>query len=97
MGRSSGTRSEAEVGAVVRMLFACASTMEHLAAVAHLVGVKPRRPTSVPSSPVPSTPAPARSRKALRSLDETSLEQVVGGAWTDGGITANDSWEAPVV
>jgi hypothetical protein len=48
-----------------------------------------------------TAPTPARPRRApgLQSLDEAKLARVMGGAsaWVDGGITAMDDWEAPVV
>jgi hypothetical protein len=47
-------------------------------------------------------PAPIPARPGYRSLDATALRDVRGGVvyqkiewtWNDGGITAEDDWEA---
>ncbi|MCH9680689.1 MAG: hypothetical protein K0V04_04575 [Deltaproteobacteria bacterium] len=54
------------------------------------------RPRPAPTSATPTEPQP------LPSLDEESLASVIGGstttggAFVDGGITADDDWETPI-
>jgi hypothetical protein len=58
-----------------------------------------KRSPSNSTQAAPTVPARTLRTADLRHLDDAALARVVGGSGErkDGGLTAEDSWESPVV